>query len=48
MEKAVEFSQYTDLSWAQIARQLGYDDPAYFSRAFKRVMGASPSQYTQP
>jgi len=45
MEKAVELARYTGMSWQQIAAQLGYDDPAYFSRAFKKAMGASPSSY---
>jgi len=31
----------------QIAYELGYDDPYYFSRLFKRVMGVSPNQYRQ-
>jgi len=26
---------------------VGYDDPYYFSRLFKKVMGLSPSQYRQ-
>ena len=30
---------------ADISRQLGFEDPYYFSRAFKRVVGVSPSRY---
>ncbi|NOZ23094.1 MAG: helix-turn-helix domain-containing protein [Planctomycetes bacterium] len=45
MEKAVELARYTGMSWRQIAAHLGYDDPAYFSRAFKKIMGASPSKF---
>ena len=30
---------------AEIARQLGYDDPLYFSRAFRRHYGCAPTQY---
>ena len=30
---------------AERARQLGYRDPYYFSRAFKKVMGVSPRSY---
>lgn len=29
----------------EVARQLGYRDPYYFSRAFKKVMGVSPRSY---
>ena len=32
---------------ATIGRQLGFDDPYYFSRAFKRVVGVSPARYRQ-
>ncbi|MFW5830501.1 MAG: helix-turn-helix transcriptional regulator [Planctomycetota bacterium] len=32
---------------AAIARQLGYSDPFHFSRAFKNVIGLSPSAYRQ-
>jgi AraC family transcriptional activator of pobA len=28
-----------------VANAVGYDDPAYFSRAFGRVVGVSPSRY---
>jgi len=35
----------TDQSVATIARQVGYDDPLYFSRIFRRVHGVSPSEY---
>lgn len=30
---------------SSIADQLGFDDPYYFSRLFRRVVGLSPSQY---
>ena len=29
----------------EISFELGYDDPYYFSRLFKKVMGISPMQY---
>lgn len=45
MEKAVGLAKYTGMSWQQIAAQLGYEDPSYFSRVFKAVMGRSPSHY---
>jgi len=37
----------SDQSVAAIALQLGYDDPYYFSRLFKKVMRVSPQQYRQ-
>lgn len=37
----------TDDTVVEIAARLGYDDPYYFSRLFKRVMGVSPQRYRQ-
>jgi AraC family transcriptional activator of pobA len=36
---------YTSASAAQIAYELGYQDPAYFSRAFKRRKGMAPGRF---
>ena len=30
---------------AQVAEQVGFADPAHFSRSFKRAEGISPSDY---
>ncbi|HVT72075.1 MAG TPA: AraC family transcriptional regulator [Lacunisphaera sp.] len=35
----------TSLSVREIAEQVGYEDPYYFSRCFRRVMGCSPRAY---
>ncbi|PTY03873.1 hypothetical protein DB347_21755 [Opitutaceae bacterium EW11] len=35
----------TPQSVTQIATEVGFSDPYYFSRAFRRVMGHSPSDY---
>lgn len=37
--------RFSDLSIKQIASDLGYDDPAYFSRFATRLLGVSPSRY---
>ncbi|MEM6333017.1 MAG: AraC family transcriptional regulator [Planctomycetota bacterium] len=31
-----------------VASRVGYDDPAHFSRVFKRTVGVAPSTYRQP
>ena len=36
---------YTNLSIAEVAYELGYIDPAYFSRVFTRANGHSPRQF---
>jgi transcriptional regulator GlxA family with amidase domain len=35
----------TALSVREIGFQVGYEDPYYFSRAFRKLMGVSPRQY---
>lgn len=47
MRKACELLDQTNLTIKEIADMLGYDDPYYFSRLFKKVQGDSPSQYRQ-
>ena len=37
----------TTASITEIAQQVGFDDPAYFSRVFARVAGVSPRDYRQ-
>lgn len=36
-----------DLSVAEVAFQIGYSDPYYFSRVFKKITGHRPSRYRQ-
>jgi AraC-like DNA-binding protein len=43
--KACTLLSQTGQSVRDIARELGYDDPYYFSRLFKKVQGCSPSAY---
>jgi len=45
MQQACAMLDATDLLVSQIGRELGYDDPFYFSRAFTRTMGVSPARY---
>jgi AraC family transcriptional regulator, transcriptional activator of pobA len=45
MREACRLLVYTRMSSQQIAYELGYDDPSYFSRVFKRSLRASPVAY---
>lgn len=45
MARACELLRGTDLSVAEIADALGFDDAFYFSRCFRRCYHTSPSRY---
>ena len=38
---------YTNRSVKEVAYDLGFDDSAYFSRLFTRVVGVSPTAFRQ-
>lgn len=45
IQKACQYLSFTDLSVKEIGFKLGFQDPLYFSRIFKKLMGTSPIQY---
>lgn len=45
MSRARAALEHTDLPVAEIGATCGYDDPAYFSRAFRRVHGVPPAMW---
>ena len=45
MEYACHLLDATALSVKRVAAALGYDDPLYFSRLFRRTVGMSPRAY---
>lgn len=45
VQKSCEFLSYTDLSIKEISYKVGFEDPLYFSRTFKKFMGKSPRNY---
>ncbi len=47
MDEARRLLQQGNLIVSQVALQVGFHDPRYFSRVFKQVTGISPSQYAQ-
>ena len=47
MDNACELLLHTDLSVKQIGILVGYEDPHFFSKLFKKYMGMSPQQYRE-
>jgi len=45
MEAARHLLENSDLPVSAVADELGYSDPAHFSRAFNRATGISPKAY---
>ena len=49
IKKRLEIARYfllnTSYPVAEIAKQIGYDNPLYFSSLFKKNMGVSPTEY---
>ena len=45
MNNATSLLESTDYSMAEISTIVGYDNPLYFSRLFKKQKGVSPSEY---
>ncbi len=46
-EEACRLLRSTDLEISRIAGEVGYDEPAYFSRCFHQQIGRSPRAYRQ-
>jgi AraC-like DNA-binding protein len=45
MQAACHCLDTTALSVKEVAAELGYDDPYYFSRVFQKILGCSPLTY---
>jgi len=45
IQKSCQFLYFSDRSIKEICVELGFDDPFYFSRLFKKLMGLPPSKY---
>jgi len=45
IQKSCELLKTTDRPVGQIGESIGFTDPYYFSRLFKKVMGISPRLY---
>ena len=45
IQRACQLLDTTDKSIAAIAAEVGYDDPYYFTRCFRRIVGSPPRSY---
>lgn len=45
MEEAKRLLADPNNKLAQIAHEIGYEDPYYFSHCFKKYFGVSPQEY---
>jgi AraC-like DNA-binding protein len=45
MQKAMQLLEQRDQKLIDVARSVGYESDAAFSKAFKRVVGANPGKY---
>ncbi|MDN4524154.1 response regulator [Fictibacillus fluitans] len=47
MEKAADLLKHTHLKSYEITSQLGYQNPQYFSKMFKKVFGMTPQEFRE-
>lgn len=47
MEEAAKMLLKNEFNVSEIAYALGFSDPAYFTRLFKKYFGESPSEFTK-
>ena len=45
IKRAIQLMETRNFSIAEVAYKVGYADPKYFSRSFKKITGKSPSEY---
>jgi AraC family transcriptional regulator, arabinose operon regulatory protein len=45
VQKSCQYLYFSDRSIKEISSELGFDDPYYFSRLFKKFIGVSPAKY---
>lgn len=47
LKKSVQIMTHEDVSLGEVSFRVGFQDPSYFSRVFKKEFGKSPSQFLE-
>lgn len=47
LKKAVQLLESENFNIAEVAYKVGFNDPSYFSRMFKKQYGKAPSEYVE-
>ena len=47
IKRAVQLFDSGEYNISQIAYMTGFNDPKYFSRCFKKIVGVTPSEYKE-
>ncbi|WP_281989272.1 helix-turn-helix domain-containing protein [Aquimarina aggregata] len=47
LKRAKELLRITEMPVSEIAYGVGFNDPLYFTRIFKKKIGGSPTEYRQ-
>ena len=45
MQKACQYLEMTNRKINEVAALLGFEEPAYFTKMFTKMIGITPSQY---
>ncbi|MBB3697072.1 helix-turn-helix domain-containing protein [Flammeovirga yaeyamensis] len=48
LQKALDLLKTSDLNISEIAYEVGFNDPQYFRKSFKKQFGQTPTQYRKP
>ncbi|WP_044205542.1 two-component regulator propeller domain-containing protein [Flammeovirga sp. OC4] len=48
LQKALELLKTSELNISEIAYEVGFNDPQYFRKSFKKQFGQTPTQYRKP
>jgi AraC-like DNA-binding protein len=47
MKRAAQLLQQKQITVSEVAYEVGFTDPSYFTKCFRAQFGISPSEYTQ-